>query len=217
MWRWSVVALGVLGLLAARGAGRFLVVNDDLPPRADAIVVLAGSIADRVLEAADLYRAGVAPRVLVTRERLPAGLAELHALGVSPPESDQITREALVRLGVPPGAIATLRRRTTSTATEARTIARHACAHGLRSLVVVTSRTHTRRARLILRRALGSEVALTIRGSRYDPFPASRWWRRRHAAKQLLGEYEKLAHHWLRERWEIRPCGGLRRRSGGRG
>ena len=37
--------------------------------RADAIVVLAGSVADRVVEAADLYAHGTAPRIIVTRER----------------------------------------------------------------------------------------------------------------------------------------------------
>src|SRR5262249_61271254 len=125
-----------------------------LPPRAEAIVVLAGSIPDRALEAADLYRSGLAPLVVVTRERLPRGEASLLARGVHLPESDALTLEALEGLGVPRTAVRVLRRRTGSTESEAATIARWACERHLRRIVVVTSRYHTRRARLILRRSL---------------------------------------------------------------
>src|SRR5438876_613593 len=56
------VALAAVGAAALLAAGRMLVVADPLPPRADAIVILGGSIPDRTLAAADLYRAGLAPR-----------------------------------------------------------------------------------------------------------------------------------------------------------
>jgi uncharacterized SAM-binding protein YcdF (DUF218 family) len=151
------------------GAGRLLVDSDPVPERADAIVVLAGSISDRVLEAADLYREGVAPRVVVTRERLPRGDWALRARGVRLPESAEQTLAALHALGVPPNATVLLPRRTTSTDSESRTIARWACARA-RSVVVVTSRYHSRRARMILRRSLDPGVALAIRPSRHDPF-----------------------------------------------
>jgi uncharacterized SAM-binding protein YcdF (DUF218 family) len=215
---WLLVTAGIAAALAVRTAGRFLVVADPLPAHADALVVLAGSIADRALEAADLYRTGIAPVVVITRERAPTASARLRARGVVLPESDALLRQALLGLGVPADAIVRLRRRTSSTETEARTIARWACRHGVRRLVVVTSKAHTRRARLILRRALGPTVTLTIRPARDDPFPAARWWRVRHAAKVVLVEYEKLADYWLAERWRIPPCGGLTRRErSGRG
>src|SRR5437867_3162292 len=153
------VVLAALAAVALLGAGRVLVVADPLPPRADAIVILAGSVPDRTLEAADLYRAGLAPRVVVTRERLPRGQAALRARGVRLPEGDELTVKALRELGVPPGAIVVLGRRAVSTESEARTIARWACAHRLRRLIVVTSRAHSRRARLILRQALGGPPA----------------------------------------------------------
>ena len=210
-------ALGVAVALAAAVAallvaGRALVVADPLPARADAIVILAGSIPDRVLEAADLYRAGRAPRVVVTRERLHRGDAELRARGVRLPEGDELTVTALGRLGVPLDAIVRLRRRASSTEGEAGTIARWACAHRFARLIVVTSRFHARRARLILAQALSPRVALALRPSRYDTFAARHWWRDRRDAKFVLSEYEKLAHYWLRERWLIAPCGGLGRR-----
>ena len=213
-------ALGVAVVLAALvavvllGAGRALVVADPLPPQADAIVILAGSVPDRTLEAADLYRAGLAPRVVVTRERLPRGQAALRARGVRLPEGDELTVTALHELGVPPGAIVVLRRRGASTESEARTIARWACAHRLRRLIVVTSRAHSRRARLILRQALGAGIALAMRPSRYDAFAPARWWHVRRDAKIILSEYQKLTNYLLTERWKIAPCGGLQRTRG---
>ena len=209
-------ALALLALAAfltfAPLAGRFLVVADPLPKSADAIVVLAGSLRARSLEAARLYKDGIAPRVVVTRETQPPGATALRHAGVELPESDTLTRTALAGLGVPPRTIVTLRRRAQSTASEARTIARWACAHGIDSLIVVTSPSHTRRARLVLSRALGPHVTLTMRPTPDDSFAGDRWYRVRRDAKEVLSEWQKLAHHWLRERWSIEPCGGLRRR-----
>jgi uncharacterized SAM-binding protein YcdF (DUF218 family) len=207
--RAALVIVGVLvgaGLTAAiLGAGRLLVVTDPLPARADAIVVMAGSIADRALEAAELYKSGVARRVVVTRERLPRGEVPLRARGVRLPESSEQTLAALHALGVPPSATIVLPGRARSTDSEARTISRWACARA-RSLVVVTSRYHSRRARLILRQALAPEIRLALRPSRYDPFDAARWWSDRRDAKAVLSELEKLTHYWTRERWLIGPC-----------
>ena len=208
-----VVVLGLaLGAALIPAAGRFLVVADPLPATADAIVVLAGSVRDRAIEAARLYELGLAPRVVVTRETLPPGTTALREADIELPESDALTRTVLMGLGVPPRAILTLRRRATSTASEATTIARWACAHHTRSLIVVTSPAHTRRARLVLTRALGPTVSVAVRPSTADAFAGERWPRVRVDAKIVLAEWEKLAHHWLLERWSLRACGGLRLR-----
>jgi uncharacterized SAM-binding protein YcdF (DUF218 family) len=208
-----VVLVGGAVLLLLPFAGSVLVISDPLPASADAIVVLAGSVRDRALEAARLYRDGVAPRVVVTREPLAPGAAALARAGVELPEGDALTRTALVALGVPPRAIVTLRRRAHSTASEARTIARWACTHRVRGLVVVTSPPHTRRARAILARTLGPGIALAVRPARSNAFAGARWAHVRRDAKTVLSEWQKLVHHWLLERWELRPCGGLRRRT----
>ena len=212
-WRLALVLALAAVSAAVSLAGRLLVVADPLPPSADAIVVLAGSIPTRVLEAADLYRTGLAARVVVTRERLARGESVLRARGVHIPESDELTIAALEQLGVPAHAIVRLRRRARSTESEARTVARYACSHRLRSLAIVTSRPHSRRARLIYRRAVADAVAVAVRPSRYDVFAAARWWHIPRDAKIVLYEYERLIHYWLRERWTIQPCGGLRRRT----
>ncbi|MGH7894676.1 MAG: YdcF family protein [Candidatus Binatia bacterium] len=210
----ALVLVLIGGFWFLPGLGTFLVVADPLPPSADAIVILAGSVRDRTLGAATLYHAGLAPIVVVTRERMPSGDAALRREGIDLPDSAALARTALLGLGVPPRAIVTLRRRAHSTASEARTIARWACAHDVRRLVVVTSPPHTRRARLILARALGPAVALSVRPSTADTFAGSRWYHERRDAKTVASEWQKLAHHWLWERWTLAPCGGRRPRPG---
>jgi len=209
----AAVVLAAAAVLAYRGAGRALVVADPLPAHADAIIMLAGSVSDRVLETARLYHEGRAPLVVLTRERLARGAASLRARGIRLPEDHELTKEALVGLGVPVAAIHTLAGRAFSTVSEARTIARYVCKRRLRGVIVVTSPWHTHRARLILAHALGPDVQLTMRPAPAALFPADRWWANRRAAKDVLTEYEKLAYYWLVQRWRIAPCGGLRRRT----
>jgi uncharacterized SAM-binding protein YcdF (DUF218 family) len=200
----ALAAAGIVALVPA--AGRLLVVSDPVPPHADAIVLLAGSPAARALATADLYARGTAPRVVLTRERVTPATAALERRGVRVPRPDEETRAILGALGVPDAAITVLPGRAYSTDSEARLIARWACRSRVRSLVVVTSPSHTRRARSILRRVLAPTIAVAVRPAPADYFPR-RWWRRRAAAKLVLSEYQKLAHYWLRERWRLRACG----------
>ncbi|HWP64764.1 MAG TPA: ElyC/SanA/YdcF family protein [Candidatus Limnocylindria bacterium] len=210
--RASVVVLlllvaGAVACLALRAAAAFLVVADPLPAHADAIVVLAGSPAGRLLEAADLHHAGSAPRIVLTRERRPPAVVALARRGVVTADPDALARAQLEALDVPAAAVTTLPGRAYSTASEARLVARWACRTRVRSLVVVTSPSHTRRARAILRRLLPADVALAVRPARAEFFPMRRWWRSRPASKLVLSEYQKLANFWLRERWQLRACG----------
>src|SRR5262249_54925498 len=139
--------------------------------------------------------------------------AALRARGVHLPEEHDLARQALLELGVPASAIQVISRPAISTSTEARAIARWACHRGLHHLIVVTSPTHTRRARLILARSLGPGVRLSVRPAPAAVFPADLWWRRRRALKDVAVEYQKLLAYWLLERWTIQSCGGLRRRA----
>jgi uncharacterized SAM-binding protein YcdF (DUF218 family) len=202
----AVAAAFAAAICAAGAAGRWLQVADPLPAHADAIVVLAGAPPARLLRAADLYAAGAAPRVVLTRERRTPAAVALARRGVPVPDAVDEADRRLQALGVPASAILALHGRAFSTTSEARLIARWACRTGRRSLVVVTSPTHTRRARLILRRALGPGIDVAVVPARAD-FVPRRWWRSRGTAKLVWTEFQKLAHFWLRERWSLRPCG----------
>ena len=135
-------------------------------------------------------------------DRLGVGIGSAETAGRTTPDG---VVEALVRLGVPRDAVVVLPSRTDSTAAEADVVASWACESGVRSLVVVTSPGHTRRSRTIFRRSLGDGVALAVRPASAASFPAERWWRDRHAAKVVAFEWQKLASHWLVERWRLAP------------
>lgn len=64
----SLVAL-VTGAVLVREAKAWLR-EESVPARADVIVVLGGESGQRVIGAAELYHAGVAPRVFVSGEEI---------------------------------------------------------------------------------------------------------------------------------------------------
>ena len=88
------VAVLVAGLLLAgfasgpilRGIALFLIVEDSLD-RAAAIVPLGGQTPFREMEAAKLYRAGLAPQVVIVRAAPSAETEALRELGFETPEA----------------------------------------------------------------------------------------------------------------------------------
>jgi uncharacterized SAM-binding protein YcdF (DUF218 family) len=189
-----VAAGGVFGFL---WAGRFMAVEDPLE-HADAIFVLAGTRVERPLEAADLYLSGWAPRVLVTRDSGEVAADSAERRGVHVPSDFDLSREVLLRLGVPEDALITPDRLHDNTASEAETLREIALQRKWRRVIVVSSKYHLRRAALICRRKLrGTDVQLIVRGSRYDPATPETWWRRRSDIRWLLLEVPKLVGYSL--------------------
>jgi uncharacterized SAM-binding protein YcdF (DUF218 family) len=191
-------------LLKAMGA--FLVVADE-PQQADAIVVLSGSIPDRILEAVDLYHAGFAPRLLLTREGRMPGFDALRARGVALPERHEQNRDIAVALGVPRDAIEIVERRSTSTLAEAEALVAFLRERNLQRVLLVTSRSHARRARTIFRALAGSQPEILVVPSRYDPLTPDNWWQKRAFARRVVTEYGKLLTWWVIDRWRTRSPG----------
>ncbi|GIW40648.1 MAG: hypothetical protein KatS3mg076_1225 [Candidatus Binatia bacterium] len=202
----SFLLVGVSLLYAFReplleASGRFLVVQDEVRP-ADAIVVLAGSFPDRILHAADLYERGVAPRIVLTVGPEPPGSAELRRRKLKVTEQHERNRLLARRLGVPPEAIVVVRERAGSTIAESRALVRELGRMGIRRVVLVTSKTHSRRARDIFRfvtREQGIEVLVSP--TPYDPFSPRGWWRKRVLARRVVTEYGKWLFFELVDRW----------------
>ena len=190
----AVVAL-VLLILSIYGLirlGPFLAHEDTLV-RADAIVVLAGSRIERPLEAADLYRDGWAPRVVVTDWVPEEALLRLRDRGIIWPSDTARAAEALQTLGVPADRVIVPPRLHTNTAQEAQTARALANANGWRRIIVVTSKFHLRRAGFAFRRELaGTGVSVVMHGSRYDPSNPARWWASRADLRWMLSEAPKL-------------------------
>ncbi|MFQ5665088.1 MAG: YdcF family protein [Candidatus Binatia bacterium] len=183
--------------------GGYLVVRD-VPQRADAIVVLSGSLPDRILEAVDLYQAHLAPRIILTREHELPGLRALRARGATVPEHDEQNRAVAAQLGVPDSAIAVMPTRTSSTVAEAQALIAYLQQSQITSILLVTSKIHTRRAGLTFRTFAGNRLKITVCPSRYDPFAADTWWRHRAFVRRVVVEYGKLLNFLLIDRWRLR-------------
>jgi uncharacterized SAM-binding protein YcdF (DUF218 family) len=197
--RFRRFALIALLLLVAGGVYGFLhlglwMAPEDSLQKADAIFVLAGTLAERPLEAADLYAAGYAPRILVTRDLVDPATLVAAERGAPFPQTAELNRTMLLTLGVPAGALIVPDRIHDNTAQEAETFREMVEKYHWRRVIVVSSRYHLRRVTVALRRELrGLDVQLIRRGSRYDPSVPSRWWTKRRDIRWILSELPKLA------------------------
>ena len=173
--------------------GQWLVVEDPLS-RADAILILSGDMPIRAIEAAKLYRDGYAPQVWLTHSTEPG--KTLAAFGIDFTGEDRYNQLLLIRGGVPPGAIHVIDPPIVNTADEIRTAALALNrAHGS-AVILVTSKSHTRRAGMLWRRlAVGSGRAV-VRAAEQDPFDPLHWWRNTRDALEVVREVLGLLNVW---------------------
>ena len=181
--------------LAAPRLGAWLVAEDPLA-RADGIFVLGGTMYERPLEALDLYKAGWAPTIVLVQQIADWGEVWLNDHGVAVTRELDIQIDLLVRMGAPREAIASVKPMA-STADEADALLALMHERGWSSVIVVTSRQHTRRAGLSMRRALGDEKKVIIRASRYDRADVARWWANRSTLRFTLFETQRYLAYWL--------------------
>ena len=194
-----MLALLLVALLSRdallRGVAGILVVDQPLQPAA-AIVVLGGEAPFRAMEAADLYRQGWAPEVVVSREVDTASVQALMALGIDPPSNWSMSVAALERLGVPGSAIVTPPGRATATRDELAQVYAAVKPAG-RPVILVTTKVHSRRAALIWQRVARDGSPGISHPTRYDPFDPSRWWRSRDMLLQVNRELPSLVNELL--------------------
>ena len=186
----------LIGIVALRGLGSWLVVQDPLA-KADAIFVLGGTRFERPLEAVELYKAGWAPRIALMRQVSDYGEVHLMQQGIPYPREVDAQVDVMVRLGVPESAI-TIFNEANSTAEEADTLYEAATANHWSSVIIVTSKQHTRRARLVMTRRT-APIGLTVvtRYSRYDQADTDRWWTNRSVLRFTLFETQRLFGYWI--------------------
>ena len=185
-----------IGIFALRGLGSWLVVQDPLS-KADAVFVLGGTRFERPLEAVELYKAGWAPRIALMRQVSDYGEVHLMQQGIPYPREVDAQVDVMVRLGVPQSAI-TIFNEANSTAEEADTLYEAATANHWSSVIIVTSKQHTRRARLVMTRRT-APIGLTVvtRYSRYDQADTDRWWTNRSVLRFTLFETQRLFGYWI--------------------
>ena len=187
----AVLSVGAIAWFVVYG-GRFLQHEDPLQ-KADAIFVLAGTHAERALEAVDLYKEGWAPVIVLSGGRIEAAESWLEQRGIKFPRETDALRVVMGQLGVPSSAIIQPPESVDNTGQEANMLRAMVQAHHWRRVIVVTSKYHTRRAGFAFRRGLERTGAVPIiRASRYDPSDPARWWRTRADFRFAGSEWVKL-------------------------
>jgi uncharacterized SAM-binding protein YcdF (DUF218 family) len=173
-------------LLTALGAA--LVAEDPVEPVA-AIVVSTTNVRASALEGAQLYRDGVAPEVLLPRWHSDELDTELAQRGVRYLDATGLAQAILAASGVPSDAVHILPGEVDGTGAEVAAIAAWAQRAAPPSLLYITARNHTARARRRLRKVAPPGTRVLVRAPRYDRFAPDGWWRRRGAAREVMSEY----------------------------
>jgi len=177
------LVLLVIGIYLARHplmrlAGGMLIVEDPLE-KSDAIIVLSDDnfYADRATRAAELYRQNFAPVVVASGLRLRpyANIA------------DFMTHD-LVERGVPKERIIPFPQDADSTKEEAQELRRLLIGKNWKSVIVVTSNYHTRRARYIIGKVFGPGITVRIASARDGDFDPANWYEHRKAEKRFTHE-----------------------------
>jgi uncharacterized SAM-binding protein YcdF (DUF218 family) len=189
----AVCSVMALALAAFLGVGRWLV-REDPAVKVRAISVLSGRMPLRAMEAAKLYREGYAPEVWLTHSSEPG--ETLKAMGIAFKGEEVYNTRVLIHEGVPAGAIHVLEPPIVNTADEIRVISMALEREKDRSVLIVTSKVHTRRARLLWRKLVPRDYRAIVRAASDDPFDPRHWWRSTSDVFDVVREVLGLMNAW---------------------
>jgi uncharacterized SAM-binding protein YcdF (DUF218 family) len=200
-----ILSVLLLGRLSLPSLGNYLVAEDE-PQQSDIIVLLMGSGPDRMLGAVDLYHAEYADEILMVRNMV-RGYDLVVSQGVKIPHDTDIAKEVAVQLGVPEEKITVLPGDALSTQDEAIAVREYLKTEpDIDSLIIVTSKSHSGRAKKIFVKTMSSidrEIKVLSCPTEYDDFNADRWWKDREDLKRGALEYLKLFNFYVREQFEL--------------
>jgi uncharacterized SAM-binding protein YcdF (DUF218 family) len=187
-----VLAIVLASVVAFRGLGRWLVVEDPLRP-AGAIVVLSGALPFRVVAAAEIYNAHMAPQIWLTR---PIHPSEMETLGIAYKGEEHYNREVLIREGIPDAAIHDLAPPIIDTEQEVRAIVATMRRTGVTRVIVVTSPPHTRRVHTLWHKFASRDLELIVRATYAQEYDAGHWWRTTRDSLAVTREVLGLLNAW---------------------
>lgn len=199
---WKVVLILVLAWPFVAWLAALALIKTVSLPRADAVVVLSGSSAyiERSRRAAELYKEGRAPRVILTNDNLRGPWSEARQVN---PLFVERAQEELARAGVPSNSIEVLPDEIEGTHGEAVAVYNYATQKGLRSVLIVTSPYHTRRALWTMQRAFrnsGVAVGVETTENGEDILAPTTWWLHRRGWSVVALEYPKLIYYYWKYR-----------------
>ncbi len=168
---------------------------------ADAILILGGSSTyiERTQKAAEIFKAGRAPKIILTDDGLQGGWDSQEQRNLFFVER---ARRELVNQGVPESAIQVLPQVVEGTHDEAVLLEKDARERNLKSVLLVTSGYHTRRALWTFEKVLRDknsavEIGIESPPAGFQTPTPGFWWLSAHGWKYVAGEYLKIGYYWL--------------------
>jgi hypothetical protein len=188
LWILALSVLAGLSLGLAAKAGSFLIV--DAPRRSDAILVLAGETDRRPQRALELLSQGYGRRVVLDVPTN-AKLYEFTQIELAQKYIEDLPQPAPVSICPITGL---------STKDESREAEKCLQREGAKSVLIVTSDFHTRRALGVFRREF-PEREYSVAAARNDEGFGSRWWTHRQWAKTFVDEWLRLIWWKAIDQW----------------
>lgn len=188
----GIVLLIVVGLyffhpLILDRMAKFLIVQDRIE-KADVIVVLGGdSNGERVEEGVKLYKQGYAKYVLMSGGPLAWHLTDA-----------QWMKKQAVESGIPEKSVL-LQDKSRSTIDDARFCLPIIVGHNFKSVILVTSPSHSRRAARVFRKVFSKDgIKISVQPVEKSEFNPDRWWTRHEDTGLVVWEYVSFVLYWLK-------------------
>lgn len=174
----GTLALSVILFVLSR-AGNTLIVNHPAP--ADAILVLSGDYYGRMPRAVELYKQGFAKQIIVDED----ASHKFYGRTLAGRRQQELAADPSIKASVCPIYGAT-------TSAESNDVARCLSSLGTRSVLIVTSDFHTRRALSIMRGRVPS-IDWSVASAKTD-YDASAWWESGSSTETLAEEWMSLIY-----------------------
>jgi uncharacterized SAM-binding protein YcdF (DUF218 family) len=182
--KYLIGLIGILVIVAGFiiGTGFYLSPQDKLV-KADAIVVISGGETDlRVKEGVKLFQEDWAPLIIMSGAARDAGESNAEAM-----------KRLAVKLGIPTDKVLVEKesRNTFDNAKFTRDILTN---NNVKSIILVTSPYHQRRASLTFNRYLGDSVKIINHSAADSAWRKNGWWNNNWARKITLSELQKIMY-----------------------
>jgi len=182
------------------GIGSILVV-EDIPQKAEAAVVLntGVDIYPRLIEAADLYRKVKVDRIVINGNRKTDTLRQLESSGYEPPSKWHAEIiSVLNHQKVPKDHILAISAEDAyDTVSEAKIVGATLINNGMSSIIITTSKFHSRRARHIWSKMYEGKLKVFVAPAQSDPFNPEAWWKSGRQVRWVLSEYGAWIYYYL--------------------
>lgn len=169
--------------------------------KADVIYVLSGSsvFIERARTAAELYKQGISDKIFLSDD---GGRGGWSAAEKRNPPFVELTKNELVRQGVPADNIEVLGGRIGATIDEARILQKAASERGMSSILLVTSAYHSRRAlrtteKVFAENNLSTKIGVAVAPVGWQTPSPFVWWLTPFGWQVVAGEYVKSLVYWM--------------------